>query len=298
MGTVRKKPVHGYDMGSKWMIQRHGDSILRLGGARDIGSWRALQAELVQSRHLPDGLIEVDRPHHQAPDRYVVEIYTYPDTRAIDQIVNDVASVYLDRKVLPEVIALFLHPKGRIEAAGAANLKSPQGWTEWRLSWKIIELWKVPADQLLAAGDVGLIPWVPLTDIKGAPEPILRQCRDRIERDASPDEQANLLAVTQVLARLRYNDERLFQLFGGRKAMIESPVLQELKAEWTQEAAREAARESTRKAILKFLEARFGDPARTLEAELRAVSEDKLDEVLKLAATCRSLAAFRKKLTH
>jgi len=288
MASVRKKPVHEYDKSSKWLIQHHGDSILRLGGAHDIGSWRALQAELVQSRHLPDGLIEVDRPNLQAPDLYVVEIYTYPDMRAIDQIVNDVASVYLDRKILPEVIAVFLHPKGRIEAAGATNLKSPQGWTDWRLSWKIVELWKVPADQLLAAGDVGLIPWVPLTCFDGPPEPILRQCRDRIDRDAPPDEQESLLAVTQVLARLRYNDERLFQLFGGRKAMIESPVLQELKAEWTQEA--------NRGAILKILEARFGDAARTLEADVKIVPEDKLDEVLKLAATCRSLASFRKRL--
>ena len=174
---------------------------------------------------------------------------------------------YLDRKVLPEVLTLFLHPKGRIEAAGAANLESPQGWTEWRLSWKIIELWKVPADQLLAAGDVGLIPWVPLTHFEGPPEPVLRQCRDRIDRDAPPGEQENLLAVTQVLARLRYNDERLFQLFGGRKAMIESPVLQELKAEWTQ-----GREETTRRDILKFLETRFGTPARTLEARARKPS--------------------------
>ncbi len=183
----------------------------------------------------------------------------------------------------------FYRPKGHVEPAGAADLKSRHGRTKWRLSWKIVELWKVPASQLLAAGDVGLIPWVPLTYFDGPPEPVLRQCRDRIDRDAPPDEQENLLAVTQVLARLRYNDEGLFQLFGGRKAMIESPVLQELKAEWTLE--------NTRTVILKFLEARFGVAARTLEAELRTLPEDKLDEVLKLAATCRSLASFRKKLS-
>ena len=43
--------------------------------------------------------------------------------------------------------------------------------------------------------------------------------------------------MAQVLAGLRYNDPRLFQLLGGREAMIESPVLQELKDEWTREAA-------------------------------------------------------------
>jgi hypothetical protein len=52
--------MHEYDKGSKWMIQHHGDSIVRMAGARAIRSWRSLQAELVQHRRLPDGLIEAD----------------------------------------------------------------------------------------------------------------------------------------------------------------------------------------------------------------------------------------------
>jgi len=46
--------------------------------------------------------------------------------------------------------------------------------------------------------------------------------------------------------------------------MIESPLLEELKAEWT----REVARETSRKNILKCLEARFGIAARAFEAEV------------------------------
>jgi len=60
-------------------------------------------------------------------------------------------------------VVLFLHPKRNIEAAGAVNLRSRQGWTDWRLSWRIAKLWEIPAEELLAASDVGLIPWVPLT---------------------------------------------------------------------------------------------------------------------------------------
>ncbi len=51
--------MHEYDRSSKWLIQHHGDSILRLAGVRDIAEWRPLQAELVQPRRLPDGLIDV-----------------------------------------------------------------------------------------------------------------------------------------------------------------------------------------------------------------------------------------------
>ena len=71
--------------------------------------------------------------------------------------------------------------------------------------------------------------------------------------------------------------------------MIESPLLDELKAEWM--------RETTRKDILKFLEARFGIAARALEAELKTVDADRLDDLLSLAATCRTLASFRKKVS-
>jgi hypothetical protein len=71
--------------------------------------------------------------------------------------------------------------------------------------------------------------------------------------------------------------------------MIESPLLDEFKAEWT--------RETERRAILKFLEARFGADARALETELKTIDEDRLDDLLPLAATCRSLASFRKKLS-
>jgi len=60
-------------------------------------------------------------------------------------------------------VVLFLHPKRNIEAAGAVNLRSRQGWTDWRLSWRIAKLCEIPAEELLAASDVGLIPWVPLT---------------------------------------------------------------------------------------------------------------------------------------
>jgi hypothetical protein len=61
-----------YDIGSKWMIRHHGDSILRLGKAPPIKSWRPLQAELVQHRRLPDGLIEALHEREAEPEYYLL----------------------------------------------------------------------------------------------------------------------------------------------------------------------------------------------------------------------------------
>jgi hypothetical protein len=146
---------------------------------------------------------------------------------------------------------------------------------------------------ILAAGDVGLIPWVPLSKFDGPPEPIFRERRSRIDHDGRPEEHENLLAVSQILAGLRYDDPRLFQILGGREAMIESPVLQQLKAEWTQEGAREAHR----KDIIESLTARFGDEAENLAAKLDVIDdESRLKELVRAAATCPDLDAFRKRL--
>jgi hypothetical protein len=281
--------MHDYDRGSKWLIQHHGDAILRLAGVGDLVSWRALQAEVVQPRQLPDGLLEVRMAGRSDPDLFVLELATYPEPRLSEQIARDVMLVYLDRRVVPEVVALVLHPKGQFRAGTELALHSRLGLARFAVGWRVVELWTVPAEELLAAGDVGLIPWVPLSHFSGPPEPLLQQCRERIDRQAAPDERANLLAVTQVMTSLRYNDRRLRTIFGGRQAMIESPVLQELIAE------REA--ETRREDILMILTTRFGPPAEDVRAALQTIEgKSKLDELVRSAASCPDLEAFRARL--
>lgn len=77
----------------------------------------------------------------------------------------------------------------------------------------------------------------------------------RSEERAPVGEKANLLAVTQVLTGLRYNDTgllgRLLNILGGRQVMIESPLIQELVAENT--------RTTVQADILAILETRFGE---------------------------------------
>jgi hypothetical protein len=120
-----------------------------------------------------------------------------------------------------------------------------------------------------------------------------QECRARIDRDAPSDEHENLLAVTQILAGMRYNDPKLFQILVGREAMIESPVLQEFVADRT----RDAILQATRQSILQVLGARFGQDALAFRTALDAVEDDgTLDELTKQSATCQDLAGFKQEL--
>src|SRR5262249_10032539 len=143
-------------------------------------------------------------------DIFILEVATDPDARVPSQAVQDTALVYLERKIVPEVIVLFLRKKGHVKAADSVTLRSRRGLTRWDFSWKAIKLWEVPAEDLIGMSDVGLLPWVPLAQFAGLPERIVSRCRARIDQQAMQlghDAHANLLAVTQILLGLRYNEE-------------------------------------------------------------------------------------------
>jgi len=157
-----------------------------------------------------------------------------------------------------------------------------------------VELWTIPAEDLLEAGDVGLIPWVPLTDFAEPPETMLRRCRDAIEQHAAPGEKANLLAVTQVFSFLRYNDSAMLTALGGKEVMLEVPFLDEIVMEKTRETARKTACETAQQDIVAFLEVRFGDVPRDIVDEIESVDDEKqLRGLVRLAASCADLDAFR-----
>ncbi|HZW33702.1 MAG TPA: hypothetical protein VFF52_23475 [Isosphaeraceae bacterium] len=296
-----KTPIQPYDKCSKHMIQHYGNSILRLAGVLDIPAWTPLQAELVHIRRFPDGVLEVPYPGQSSPDIFIIEVATDPDARIPSQAVQDTALVYLEREIVPEVIVLFLRKKRHLKPADSVTLRSRRGLTRWHLFWKAIKLWEVPAEELIALGDVGLLPWVPLAQFAGPPERFVSRCRARIDHQAPPlghAEHQNLLAVTQLLLGLRSNQknepllERLRALLGGRQAMMESPIYQEI----VEESERKGATEGKREMLLNILVGRFGPAAKDLELELKAVEFDRLDDLGLFAAKCRNLAAFRKRL--
>src|SRR5262249_14169614 len=254
-----------FDRSSKWLIDHRGGSILRLGGGLGVRSWRSVQADIVQPRRLPDGLLEGVLEGGTEPSPCLIEIATYPHRRVTEQVAGNMLLVLLDRGVLPDVLTLVLRPHGNVRVEGAYAVTSRHGLAEFQSRWRVVELWTVAAEDLLASDDVGLIPWVPLTHFDGPPEVLLHECRRRLDQLAPAAEYANLLAVTQVMARLQYNDPNLLAIIGGRQIMIESPLIQELMAEKTHEV------------LLEVLEARCGSVPAELAARLRTViDEEKL----------------------
>ncbi|MCI0699517.1 MAG: hypothetical protein L0241_00330 [Planctomycetia bacterium] len=278
------------DRSAKWLLTHHGDAILKLAGITGFTSWKALQAETVAPRRLPDGLLEVRFAGSPEPMWVLVEIETYPDSDADRQVLDDLMLIAVDRKIVPEVVSLVLKPKGNLTVTGAAERKSPRGGTKLGGSWPVVRLWELEAETLFNAGDPGLIPWVPLTKTALTPDQLMTQCRDRLVQVPDLNDRAGLMAVTQILAGLAFPDKRFLDLFGGAEAMIESPVLDEVKALIRVRAIREN--------ILAVLETRLGSVPVERVAPLQTITnEARLKDLLRLATTCADLDPFVTALT-
>jgi hypothetical protein len=278
-----------YDRASKWLIERHGDSVLRLAGITDVAEWRPLPAEIVQPRALPDGLLEARRTGQDRPSLYVIEVATDPERRTAGQLLGDAAAVYLARGQLPEVIAVVLRPKGRRRVPQHLELQSPGGLTTLRLSWRVVELWNESATAMIATGGPSLVPWATIASWDGPPEVLMQRSREAMDQWIGSPEHRNLLAAAVTLASLKYKDPKLLDILGGRKAVIESPLWQELFAE--------QFAEKMHRSIGNVLRTRLGDIPADVEAAINSVrDEGQLDRANVLAAQARSFAAFRRQL--
>jgi predicted transposase YdaD len=290
------------DRGGQFLFQHFAGSILRMGGFTGVRSWQVETSRLVHPQETPDGLLKVQLEDEAEPVYVVVEIATFPERRVDEQMLRDAMMVFLERGVLPEVLTLVLHPKGKVRVTGKQRRVSRRGTTRMGMTWKVVELWKLRAADLLAANDVGLVPWAVLTRFRERPEVLLRECRRRIDEQASEREKGNLLAVCQVLTRLRYDEPGLLEIFGGSRAMIESPLLKEFeerfKREGKEEGKHEGRQEATQDAILRVLGLRFRSLPPEVGEHVRAITdEERLQEVLDQAVTAASLKAFRKHLS-
>ncbi len=271
-----------YDIGSKWLLQNQPKGALSVGGLDDVRRIEPMPAEVVQNRRYPDGLLRAFLGNDPTPHYVLIEIATYPERRALKQALDDLALAYSALGHLPEMLMLVLRPKGKFRIAGKHTVQSELGLASLWVEWRTVELWTLPAERFLAEPDVGVTPWVPLMQMDGPAERTLEQCVAKIEREAATAQQGDMLAIAEVMTGLRFPGSELLKLFQGKKAMIESPVVQRWKAETAHEL------------ILDTLKVRFGSTPRDVTKLLRQIiDERKLKRLNQVAINCADLDEFR-----
>jgi hypothetical protein len=270
-----------FDIGSKWLLHNQGNGALRVAG-QDVRRCQPMPGEIAQNRRYPDGLLQAFLGNEPKPHNVLIEVATYPERRALKQALDDLALAYSALGHLPELVMFVLRARGKLRIGDNHAIRSKLGLSQLEARWRTVELWALPGEEFLREGDVGIVPWVPLMHFDGPPDAVLERCAERIEREAEPQQRTDLLVVAQVMAGLRFPGLDLLTIFGGQKAMFESPLILKVKAEAVQES------------ILEILKDRFESVPREVTKPLRAeMREKKLKKLAVLAGKCSNLEAFR-----
>ena len=79
-----------FDRSSKWLIGHYGESMIWLAGERRAMSrCQAVPAEVVYPAKLPDGLFEIEFAQSGKKKLHLMEVFVYPDRKALAQIVHN-----------------------------------------------------------------------------------------------------------------------------------------------------------------------------------------------------------------
>jgi hypothetical protein len=275
------------DHATNWLIQNHPGALLRLAGIAQFRSCKAAHTRLTLPQALPDGLMEVVLPD-QRHLHVLLEMESYPSSETEEQVARDMDLAEMALGSLPDTVLIVLAQRGKTQQSSKRTQQSALGWATRRHRWRVVEVGKVAAAELLALEEVALVPLLPLTRSRESTETLLQQCKDRIEQQGQPRERGTLLTITAILATLRFGyAERWLALLGGKEVVSHSPLYQK----WMDE--KECA--DNQAAILSFLEARFGAAVpEELTAHVRSVTDlQKLREGIKQAGRCKSLKDFR-----
>ena len=208
------EPAKDKDKSAKWLIEHHGDAILRLGGVTDLVRWQAAPAELVLPTKLPDGLLFAWR-RRDHPEPFVVEIATYPELRGRAGTTRLAAGLPRSRRGRQRS-RVGTPPQG---AAPRPRPRPPPGFGRRDGAGGLVAGGRVvDAARRASAGDVGSG-----DDALGAAHARGRTARDRAtavprgDRPAPPaEEHESLITVTQVFTRLRTRTPTYYPSWEGK----------------------------------------------------------------------------------
>jgi hypothetical protein len=240
------------------------------------GGWSAAPARLMDAdiatiTGATDKVIRVDGP----PDWLLaVDFQAGHDTVAkLPDLLLYNSALYKRHRVRVRSLVVLLH-KGADspQMTGFYERGFPDEPFDVALRYRIVRVWQVPPEQWLSGG-LGLVPLAPLGDVRHGELPsVIAQMKQRLARDMTPSQAAELWSATYILMGLRYERTLIQMLLQGVITMKESVTYQAI--------IEEGEANEARKILLLLGRRRFGDPSSEAVATLDALSDvNKLEEL-------------------
>jgi hypothetical protein len=190
------------------------------------------------------------------------------------RLYNGVLDYRHDRLVLSAAV-LLRREADSPQLTGYAERAFPGQEPVTLLRYRVIRVWQLPVEQLLAGG-VGTLPLAPISDVSEARVPdVIRRMKARLSRERR-QRAADLWAATYTLLGLRYSDAFADLLFQEVLGMEESTTYQAI--------IRKGRLAEARRILFLVGEEQLGPPSETAQAAVNALEDvDRLEQLVKRA---------------
>lgn len=261
-----------FDAATKYLVETMPADWLALAGVTGVKA-EVIDAELSTVTAAADKAILVT-----SPARWLVnlELQSSPD-KWLDKRLFEYSALLDGKYNLPvqTIVVLLRRAAGR-NVTGEYRRHLPNGECYQWFKYQVIRLWEQPVETLLKSG-LGTLPLAPLADVERKQLPgVIQRMKERIDREAPPNDKPFLWTATFVLMGLRYPPEVTKQLLRGVREMKESSTYQAILEEGRIEgiAIGEAQGEvKEAQAILLLMGTkRFGKPTARIRKKIESIT--------------------------
>jgi predicted transposase YdaD len=189
--------------------------------------------------------------------------------------------------------------------SGRYQVTGPDGTPTLAWQYRVIRLWQMRAEELLAVGRPALLALVGQTQID-MPEIVLSDVVARIRSVSEVERRGRLLAALTALIPEEEMITMVERLIDREELLLDTPFLhrirEEARAEGRAEARAEGALVARRHSILDVLVVRFDPPVsvyQRIEQQLKTITDEaSLTQLLAAAIRAESVADFRATLAQ
>lgn len=141
--------------------------------------------------------------------------------------------------------------------------------------FRVIRMWE--QDSSLFLGNLGLLPFAPLTRTDSAPA-LLSQVAEEIAKISDIETRQNTAAYTEILAGLKFDKDLIRQLL-SEEIIQESLIYQDIFQKREKEGEQKGEQKEAFRFLQRLLNRRFGEIDSTIIERLRGLSTAQLEEL-------------------
>jgi predicted transposase/invertase (TIGR01784 family) len=266
-----------YDNTCKYLAEKFPAAFVRwLLPIDDGATVEVLKTELIQEPIRADSLVFLQTDHQILHLEFETRPYGEPTIsfRMLDYYVR------LKRQYSCSIhqVVIFLQ-----QTTSEQVFVSEYTDTNTRHGYRVIRLWE--QDPALLLSVPGLLPLATLSQTN-SPATLLEQIATRIATIEEPNQQADLLACTQVLAGLRFEKNLIRQLF-RKETMRESVIYQEIREDGIKEGLKEGLQQGLQQGfkrealsfVTRLLTRRLGMITPEILVQIQALSLEDLENL-------------------